>query len=87
MATGSLVSLNSSAKVYEKKEPHKNEVHKGTERDRYWDKTRYFSRLFRDTLGHLPAIAGFFEVLSGEGKFGLCVWVNKFGFSVIADIG
>ncbi len=47
----------------------------------------YFSRLSRDTSGHLPTIAGFLEIFAAQGEFGLCVGVDQFGFAIIANIG
>ena len=58
MATGSLVSLNSSAKVYEKKETRKSEPHKGTDWDYFRDKMLYFSRLSGDRLGQFGTLTG-----------------------------
>ena len=87
MAGASLVFQNSAAKVYEKKETRKSEPHKGTDWDKYGDKSRNFYILSGDTLGQLPTIAGFFEVLSGQGKLGLRIGVDKFGFSIVANIG
>lgn len=40
-----------------------------------------------DTSGHLPAIAGFLEVLALQCKFVLCVRMDNFGLTIIADIG